>query len=157
MRQCRVLQARRAGIRLRRGSAGTRHTCILFACHGEMQWSRTRRAQQGARLAARRRRPLFFCEMSVVLIISLLAQASASLLPQAKSFTLRSNASRRMQSVSSHPLPSPFKKSEVFAAPPVPHRKHEHLDITLYIRVDPGFGHIIDVIAHEKLLISPTL
>ena len=42
------------------GSAGTRHTCILFACHGEMQWSRTRRAQQGARLAARRRRPLFF-------------------------------------------------------------------------------------------------
>ena len=60
MRQCRVLQARRAGIRLRLGSAGTRHTCILFACHGEMQWSRTRRAQQGARLAARRRRPLFF-------------------------------------------------------------------------------------------------
>ncbi|MBE6362142.1 MAG: hypothetical protein E7054_00655 [Lentisphaerae bacterium] len=53
--------------------------------------------------------------------------------------------------------PSPFKKSEVFAAPPVPHRKHEHLDITLYIRVDPGFGHIIDVIAHEKLFISPTL
>jgi len=50
------------------GSAGTRHTCILFACHGEMQWSRTRRAQQGARLAARRRRPLFFCEMSVYIV-----------------------------------------------------------------------------------------
>ena len=60
VRQCRVLQARSAGIRLRQGSAGTRHTCILFACHGEMQWSRTRRAQQGARLPARRRRPLFF-------------------------------------------------------------------------------------------------
>ena len=33
-------------------------------------------------------------------------------------FTLRSNSSRRMKSVSSHPLPLPFsKKAEYFAAP----------------------------------------
>ena len=50
------------------GSAGTRHTCILFACHGEMQWSRTRRAQQGARLVTRRRRPLFFMRCLCLLL-----------------------------------------------------------------------------------------